>query len=564
MTQVADVQKDAEQARKQAMALDEKLKMTDAQRQAAETKVKGVGERLEAAGIKNDDPVKGVDQLAAARNNLKGTIDQAAKKLAEANLLPPGESAALLKGIEQAIKVAQASDPKGDLKKSQMEVANLKTALEQRRSPEEMLDVWLPVLAVRVPREAADRALADAAFVLSSRPEAAKAAKAQAVRGLALRATGDYDGARKALDQAVKQGATASASQALKALSDPNAFYAPRAHELMSAGRHAEAVELLTEAVAVFPKNNAGLLALRSLARLEGARVKGGGKVAADDPAIAEARRDAQAAAAAGAHEGHYAAGRIAEVLGNLKEAQDGYRRCLAAHPAKDDVGSRYRIALARVLLKSSSDRAAALSTDGAVAEAQPALASLVLLTQLTAQAGAGAAADEAARLADEVLESKEAPFLARAQALGMKGLWTKALQTYADGLRTSGRPDHADVLAEIIDQHPGLKKTESQPVANPLQAEGYYAQGQRAYWARRYADAEKAFAAAVEADGQDARHHYFLGLARLAQGNRQAYEDFEQGARLERLERPGRAAVSAALERLQGSARQTVNSFRP
>jgi len=70
---------------------------------------------------------------------------------------------------------------------------------------------------------------------------------------------------------------------------------------------------------------------------------------------------------------------------------------------------------------------------------------------------------------------------------------------------------------------------------------------------------------AAVEADDQDARYFYFLGLARWALDNRaDAKADFEDGARLERANRPGRKAVSTALERVQGPARQAVNGVRP
>ena len=61
----------------------------------------------------------------------------------------------------------------------------------------------------------------------------------------------------------------------------------------------------------------------------------------------------------------------------------------------------------------------------------------------------------------------------------------------------------------------------------------------------------------------QDARYHYFLGLSRLAQDKREAYEDFDQAARLERLGRPGRPAVSAALERVQGPMRRVLNEIR-
>jgi tetratricopeptide (TPR) repeat protein len=82
-------------------------------------------------------------------------------------------------------------------------------------------------------------------------------------------------------------------------------------------------------------------------------------------------------------------------------------------------------------------------------------------------------------------------------------------------------------------------------------------------FFAHRYADAEKEFVAAAENDSSDARYYYYLGLSRLAQNKRDAYEDFDQAARLERLGRPGRAAVSASLERVQGSMRRVLNEIR-
>ena len=50
---------------------------------------------------------------------------------------------------------------------------------------------------------------------------------------------------------------------------------------------------------------------------------------------------------------------------------------------------------------------------------------------------------------------------------------------------------------------------------------------------------------------------------AALAQGKRDAYEDFDQAAGLERRGRPDRAAVSTALERVQGPMRRVLNNIR-
>jgi hypothetical protein len=104
-----------------------------------------------------------------------------------------------------------------------------------------------------------------------------------------------------------------------------------------------------------------------------------------------------------------------------------------------------------------------------------------------------------------------------------------------------------------------------AQDVANPLLAEAHYAAGLRAYFAGRFGDAESAFIGAVEADNQDARYFYFLGLTRLALNKvNEANTDFEEGARLERDNRPARKVVSTALERIQGPPRQVLNRFRP
>ena len=46
-------------------------------------------------------------------------------------------------------------------------------------------------------------------------------------------------------------------------------------------------------------------------------------------------------------------------------------------------------------------------------------------------------------------------------------------------------------------------------------------------------------------------------------QGDRDAAEAFDQGARLEHDNRPPPAAVSAALERIQGPAREQLNDAR-
>jgi tetratricopeptide (TPR) repeat protein len=176
------------------------------------------------------------------------------------------------------------------------------------------------------------------------------------------------------------------------------------------------------------------------------------------------------------------------------------------------------------------------------------------------------AALDEADKLADEILKApaNTVPFDVRAQALAVKGRWTLALQTYTDGLRPYVPQQYAAGLAYLVFNHPRLKRPDSLRVPNPAEAARHFAGGLNFYFDRDYANAERSFLLAVENDTQDARYFYFLGLSRLAQNRRrEALDDFDQGAMLERLNRPTPAAVSESLERVQGPTRQIVNDVR-
>jgi tetratricopeptide (TPR) repeat protein len=192
-------------------------------------------------------------------------------------------------------------------------------------------------------------------------------------------------------------------------------------------------------------------------------------------------------------------------------------------------------------------------------------LAVLLLLTFQDAMEQPSPEQQEAERLADEVLKAGDAaPFEVRAQALAVKGRWTAALNTFAEGLRGRVPPVYANGLLALVRNHPCLKRPEGQPTPNPLEAEKRYSSGVNFYFARDYASAEKDFMAAIDNDSQDARYFYFLALSRLMQGKRiDAAEDLDRGALLERVGRPTPAAVSEALERVQGEVRRIVNDAR-
>jgi tetratricopeptide (TPR) repeat protein len=403
------------------------------------------------------------------------------------------------------------------------------------------------------------------------------------VLGLALRNEGKFPAAKAALEKA-RAGLQGDnnpwlirATEALAEVSDPAGWYARRAQALHDRGQSDQALALLNWALEALPgPEQAALLARRSLIELDVARASARGAVAPTDPMLETARKDAAEAAKAGLPEGLYAAGRVAEATGQYATAADYYRKALAAHPAADADGSRYRIALARMLVQPREAGPAAApvpapmpAAEGDKVGRKPAATTgllAVLLVGLQAPPPAGDTQDEAERLADEVLRlpPNAVPFDVRAQALAVKGRWTPALMTYVEGLRALLPPAYAAGLADLVRNHPGLRRAESLAGPNPVEAEKHYAAGLNFYFDRDYAAAEKELLAAVDNDSQDARYYYYLALARLALNRRrQALEDLDQGATLEAMNKPAPAVVSAALERVQGPVRRLVNDVR-
>lgn len=119
--------------------------------------------------------------------------------------------------------------------------------------------------------------------------------------------------------------------------------------------------------------------------------------------------------------------------------------------------------------------------------------------------------------------------------------------------------------LRELLERGRATGVASVDVLQNPAAAEEHYSFGLGRYWRGDYAAAEKEFAEAVHRFDQDARYLYFRGLSRLALGKQtDAEADFRAAADLEQISRPGRKAVNASLERVQGPARQTLNEFRP
>ena len=386
--------KDLETSKKEAKEMGDKLALAADQVKAADGKLKGVHARLEAAGIKDADPAKGVDTLVAERTAADKTLATIGERIALAHVKVDKKN--VLPGVDRVVEMALVNDPKGELMASRDEIKRLDGVLAQRprRGRCSMSGCRSSPIAPtrrRLPRRSSmPSAVREDAL-------ATKTAKGKAltVLGLAQRNLGEFDKARILLADAQKGVAVPRpewavlAATALYELTDPHAYYLPHARELSEAGKNKEALATLALAAKLFPKDATALLPLRSLVRLDIAREKG--KIDPADPLIVEARKDAEAAAAAGLAAGHYALGRIAEDLGDLANAKAGYAKALAAHGATDEAGLRYRVALARVLkvqADKAGGRAALPRAAAALAEArhQP-LLTLLLLVELSFQA---------------------------------------------------------------------------------------------------------------------------------------------------------------------------------
>jgi tetratricopeptide (TPR) repeat protein len=135
----------------------------------------------------------------------------------------------------------------------------------------------------------------------------------------------------------------------------------------------------------------------------------------------------------------------------------------------------------------------------------------------------------------------------------------------YVEGLRRLLPDERSRGLVWLVKNHPAFVRPD--PVLPPDlgRAELHFANGLRHYFDRRYSESETDLLEAVRYNDQDARYQYFLGLARLPQQGKRdlALEDFRLAARLEIQNRPSRAAVSVALERIQGPPRRVLDEVR-
>jgi tetratricopeptide (TPR) repeat protein len=172
----------------------------------------------------------------------------------------------------------------------------------------------------------------------------------------------------------------------------------------------------------------------------------------------------------------------------------------------------------------------------------------------------------EVVELADRLIAAGNSNgYLLKGEALGRMHRWGDAVKATVVGVARALPPDGAVHFAWVMDHHPCFQRREGIRPPDLMLAEEHFGAGLRYYFDRRFADAEKEFRDAVYYNDMDARYEYFLGLARLPQQGKRdlALEDFRQAARLEQQGRPPSAAVSIALERIQGPTRRLLNEVR-
>jgi tetratricopeptide (TPR) repeat protein len=325
------------------------------------------------------------------------------------------------------------------------------------------------------------------------------------------------------------------------------------------------------------------LLARRSLLKLEDAGAKPSAELQH------QIRQDASAATKdpASAAESYYVLGQLEEALEHWSHAENNYRRAIRASKGSAEETTRYRIALARLLLqhermpvsttpsappKEGKEDKKAASTTG--------LANVLAYIFLALQPPSGdeeppesaPRIQESISLANELIQAadpktKGQGYMLLGQAYARQGKRTAGLQLFVKGLELVYPGAVSRDLEKMVQEHPAFLQPDSFARPNAFLAERNFGRGLHAFWAGDYPKAEDYFNVAVGFFKNDARYFYYLGLARLHQPGRlkrdAAIFSIEQGARLEADNHPPSLEVNQSLERVQGGLRRYVDQIR-
>jgi hypothetical protein len=483
------------------------------------------------------------------------------------------------------------------------------------QKPEQKLDTYIALLQDREFKDAGKLAEIgrEVDWLLSDKSGALDEArgKARLVQGLALRNQEKFPEAKAALAEALKLAQTIEkpgawsqdAGRAQEELTNPGAYYLKKMDRLQSDGDFKSALSEANLALKAMP-DEALLFARRGLIRLEMVRGQGANVPAEIQKAI---RDDAQAVLKNEklADESSYVEGLLEQELGNLKRAEQMYRKAieqaLALHKDEPERKDRYLVALGKLLLRERAEPAPAAAPDnndekqkeekkadkvGAVPVPRETVIymhpwSLLIVSATIAAQPAPEEVDdpealarfkEVEKIAKDLIDSKNKQIkgqghLMLGQAYSKLGRRTEGLKEIARGLELLYAGDATKELSRMIAEHPAFSQPDVTNNPNPVLAERHYGEGLHHYWAKEYPQAEAQFKQAVRYFNQDARYQYFLGLAQLAQKSKlkrdAAIFSFEQGARIEARNPGAIREINLGLERIQGELRQQLNSYR-
>jgi hypothetical protein len=602
-----------------AKAINDVLKKRDELKDSVATleeSLTKVNDALSKAGVKNADTVKAVQDLAALRDaavkerdTLNVAIDAALKELKDGNYVPAGgdKTTQLVEGTKKARLAGQSplgsslsamvaqlgnmSKNPGDFfkkvfdnTKTAAELKALQAQLALQEPAEHRIDTMVALLGDRGFKDAKElgafKNYLD--WVRSKEAKASPEARAKALlaAALILRNQEDFEGARKTLAEAAKEAEAlknggalkVAASKALGELSDPAVYYLPRAERRLADGQVKEALEEVSAGLKVLPEHPRLLLRRAQITLLEAATA---GK--ADEALAKRVRDDAEAARKdpALAAESHYVEGRLEELFSHWSKAEEQYRAALKDAKSPGDA-ERYRIALARVLQRERVGGPA--EEQEAPEETAAAETALEVFCDFQPPGGdedeiaAAKRLKESVDLAMELIKSPNAQtrgegYMILGIAQARQGKKTEGLKNFVKGLELIYPGAATADLVKMIETHPAFGQPDVALNANPPLAEKHFGKGLDFFWSKKYADAEGEFLKAVSFYRNDARYHYFLGMARWLQGTKdkkaQADFDFQQGVQLEQTRQPGIREINASLERVQGDLRKVLNSYR-
>ena len=585
--------------------------------------------------------VAGTKKLTKDRDDLFDTLSAAFKELVAGKIVP--ENADPRKEIVAGTKLARqkAESPLAiplaqlgmsiggigsgaskiveqtfDMAKVFSELGYFKTREPFIQTPEQKLDTYITLLQDRKqnnPKEL-DAIRRETDWVLSEKSKADDEArtKARFVLGLTLRNEERFAEAGKAFSDAAKllkdvdkPGPWSTLiAKSHREIVDPTAYFLPRIDKFQADGNLKAAIDEANLGLKAMPEE-ARLFAQRGLLRFETIRGKGPklGEVA--EKAI---REDAEAAAKDEklVAESAYILGLLEEELGKLVEAEKQYRQALKMHQGLADDAGRYRVALARLLLRDRPEvdapAAPKLNPDEKKKEdkagarldrdLEPKVRVTIVhpLTHLVVAAVIGQPVPEeledketldrlreTIKIAEELINEAKNPkiqgqgYLLRGSARSKLGDRTAGLKDYATGLKLVYPGIPTSELTKLIEDHPAFQQPDSAKTQNPVLAERHFGEGIHYYWAEKYPQAEIQFKQAVKYFERDARYQYYLGLAMLQQRTKlkrdAAFFAFDKGAQLEAEAIAGNpfvvSDINQSLERIQGELRQFLNGFR-